>query len=387
MVKRILKLPENNSFFLFGPRQTGKSTLLRETFRKETTLYYDLLRSDEYFRLSLNPSLFREEVFSRSKEITHVVVDEVQRVPQLLSEVQSLLESEKPLLYFCLSGSSARKLKRSHANLLAGRAWTFRLYPFTHIECSPHFSLEKALSVGTLPPVYLEENESHAKRTLKAYAETYLQEEIRSEALLRNIGGFLRFLRLAGEENGNVLNYSNIARETGTSYKTVKEHFQVLEDTLIGFFLLPYGRSLRRRLVKHPKFYFFDTGVQRAITGRLSLPLRRGTSDFGRTFEHFLITEVIRLAHYREKDYAFSFYRTESGAEVDLVVERPDGKIYAIEIKGSDSPDSTTLTGLSSFAEISRGALLCCASLAPRGRISKGVRILPWQELFEFLDL
>lgn len=386
LIERELKLPKNKSFFLFGPRQTGKSTLFKYTFKKDTLLYYDLLKSDEYLRLSANPTIFREEVLARSNNITHIIVDEIQRVPDLLNEVQFLLENSNPP-YFCMSGSSARKLKRAQANLLAGRAWTYHLYPFTHRECSTNFLLEKALNLGTLPSVYLDDNEENAKRTLKAYVETYLKEEITSEAIVRNIGGFLRFLKLAADENGNIINYSNIARETGTSYKTVKEFFQILEDTLVGFLLLPYYKSLRKRLIKHPKFYFFDTGVQRAIAGKLSISLEKGTRDYGRIFEHFIIAEIIRIAEYKEKDFEFSFYRTESGAEVDLIIETPENNIYAIEIKATSEPDSSDCNGLRSFAQVCKYAVLCCVSLAPRKRMLGNINILPWQDVFDFLGL
>lgn len=387
MISRTLQLPKNNSFFVFGPRQTGKSTLIKDIFfQKNSALYYNLLLSKEYLRLSANPTLLREEVMSRKPEITHVIVDEIQRIPALLDEIHALMEGPRAP-YFCLSGSSARKLKRAHANLLAGRAWTYHLYPLTYRELAENFSLEKALNLGTLPPVYLNPSETGAKRTLKSYVETYLKEEIKQEALVRNIGGFLRFLRLAADENGNMLNYSNIARETGTSYQTVKEYFQILEDTLVGFLLLPFSKSSRKRLVKHPKFYFFDLGVHRALTQKLSVPLEKGTSDFGNAFEHFLILEIMRLADYGEKDYGFSFYHTESHAEVDLIVETPKGTTYAVEIKSSEHPDLSQLKGLRSFAEICPNATLICASLAPRRRVIQNITILPWQEVFGGLEI
>ncbi len=386
MVDRILRLPENHSFFLFGPRQTGKSTLLKAILDPQTTMFYDLLRSEEYLRLTKNPSLFREEVLSRDQKITHIVVDEVQRVPELLNEIHLILEGPHSP-YFCLSGSSARKLKRSHANLLAGRAWTYHLYPLTHWELGERFSLERALNFGTLPSVYLSQEDAGARKTLTSYAEVYLKEEIQAEAIVRNLGGFLRFLTLAADENGNVMNYSNIARETATSYKTVKEYFQVLEDTLIGFTLLPYAKALRKRLIKHPKFYFFDTGIHRALNKRISVPLERKTTEYGRAFEHFLVTEILRLADYLESDYEFSFYQSSNQAEVDLIVETPQKMTYAIEIKATESPDLGSLKGLESFSEICKNAVLCCACLAPRKRIVKGISILPWEEIFSVIGL
>ncbi|OHB75786.1 MAG: hypothetical protein A2Z34_04620 [Planctomycetes bacterium RBG_16_59_8] len=388
MVDRILDIPLTKSFFLFGPRQTGKSTLLRKMFPPEKTIYYDLLKTEEYERLSIRPSLFREEMNSRPPTIRYVVLDEIQRVPSLLNEIHALLESQSPSPpLFALCGSSARKLKRAQANLLAGRASTYHLHPLTHRECDDRFSLEKALNIGTLPSVYLAEDERNARETLKAYVETYLKEEVTAEALTRNVPAFLRFLSIAGDENGNVINLSNIARETGTSYQTVKEYFQILEDTLMGALLLPYARSERKRLVKHPKFYLFDTGIERALSKQLTLPLERHTTGYGRCFEHFLLTEIMRLADYARCDYTFSFFRTESGAEVDLIVETPDERTYAIEVKASDAPDSSHLRGLRSFLEICPTAVPICASLSPRPREIGKIRILPWQDIFALLGI
>ncbi len=386
MIDRILKLPEKHSFFVFGPRQTGKSTLLAQKFTASKTIYYDLLKTEEYHRLSTNPHIFREEVLARAPEVTHVVIDEVQRIPDLLNEVHHLLENPGAP-YFCLSGSSARKLKRSHANLLAGRAWTCHLYPLTHKELADKFSLNKALNLGTLPSVYLADSEQEAQRTLRAYVETYLKEGIEAEALTRNFGSFLRFLTLAADNSGNIINYSTIARECGISYQTVKEYFKILEDTLIGFFLLPYARSTRKRLIKHPKFYFFDTGVLRALKKTITVPLQPRTDEYGRSFEHFCLLEVIRLASYYESDYQFSFYCNSNKAEVDLVVETPKKEIFAIEIKASEQPQSDSFRGLKSFKELCPRAVLLCASRAPHRRQLEDVAVLPWQDIFKVIGL
>lgn len=351
----------------------------------ESVMYYDLLKSDEYRRLVAQPNIFREEVMSRKTSQTHVIIDEIQRIPELLNEIHYIMELPNPP-FFCMSGSSARKLKRAQANLLAGRAWTFHLYPLTYRECADIFSLDKAMRIGTLPSVYLEENEGNAINTLKAYTDTYLKEEIEAEAVVRNAGAFLRFLPLAASENGNIINYSNISRETGTSYVTVKEYFQILQDTLIGFTLTPFSKSTRRQTVKHPKFYFFDTGVQRALTGKLSVPLVPGTMDYGKAFEHFLIIEIARIIKYAGKEYNLWFYRTESHAEVDLVIETSE-KIHAIEIKASDSPDMGHMGGLKSFHETYPEASLYCCCLAPRPRMSQNITILPWQDIFEHIGL
>jgi len=381
----MIQLPKQHSFFLFGPRLTGKSTLLKATFSGDSVLYYDLLRRDTFTRLMTRPGTFRQEIDGRKSGVTHVIVDEIQRVPDLLNEIHSILEDKAPP-YFCMSGSSARKLKRTRANLLAGRAWTYHLYPLTHTELGGKFSLEKALHLGTLPKVYLAGREE-AEETLRAYVDTYLREEIEAEAVARNLGGFMRFLTLAGDQAGRLINYSNIARETGLTHTTVRDYFQILEDTLTGFILFPYSKTTVKRLVKQPKFYFFDTGVERAVAGKLALELLPKTLEYGRAFEHFLIAEVIRLSRYQKKDYRFSFYHSAAHAEVDLAVETPKGKVYALEIKATENPDSSSLKGLKSFSEISRKAVLYCASLAPRRRKAGEVTILPWQETFEALGI
>lgn len=384
MIKRQIQLPKDKSFFLFGPRQTGKSTLLYSLFPKETTYYYDLLKTEEFTRLSAHPELFREEVISRSSKITHIFIDEIQRVPALLNEVHYIMETANPPC-FVLSGSSARKLKRAKANLLAGRALSYRLHPLTTEELANRFSLTKALQIGSLPSIYLEETNSGAQARLRAYVSTYLKEEIELEAQLRNIGAFIHFLSIAASENGNVINFSNIARETGTSYQTVKAYFQILEDTLIGQFLFPYNKSLRKRLSKHPKFIFFDTGIVRALTKKLTAPLEPKTPDYGHVFEHFVILEILRQSDYQNLDFNFSYYRTEDGAEVDLIIETPKGKTFAIEIKATDMIDSSHLRGLKSFAEVCPKAILCCASTSPKRRQAGKVTILPWEEIFDWL--
>jgi predicted AAA+ superfamily ATPase len=332
MIERILGLPPNHSLFLFGPRQTGKSTMLRSVFNPQTTLYFDLLQSGDYLRFSANPALFREEVLALDPKITHVVIDEVQRIPQLLNDVHSILEGPRPRV-FVLSGSSARKLKRSQANLLAGRAWTFHLYPLTSIELGGRFLLSRALQYGSLPNIYLDNDDTSAQRTLRSYVDTYLQEEIQIEANVRNVGSFYKFLTLAADASGSIVNYSSLAHDTGVSVNTMREFFRILEDTLIGSFLPAFTKSVTKRLIKHPKFLFFDTGVRNALLGRANVPLSEGTAEFGRSFEHFVILELVRVNAYKEKSYRFSYYRTANGSEVDLVAESPTGETWGVKIR------------------------------------------------------
>lgn len=212
---------------------------------------------------------------------------------------------------------------------------------------------------------------------------TYLNEEIKAEALVRNLDSFIQFLQFAAEENGNIVNFSNIAKATGVSSTTIKEYFHILEDTLLGFFLLSYSRSHRTRLVKHPKFYFFDTGIQRALANQLTLNLEPGSKIFGNVFEHFIIKEIIHLSKYLQNDFKFSFYRTEAGAEVDLIIETPQKITYAIEIKSTIDPQPQYLGGLRSFKNNCPEAKLICACQAPYKRELDDIMIYPWQELLK----
>lgn len=384
MINRVINLPKNSSFFLFGPRQTGKTTLLKHLFDSSSTIYYDLLKTDEYLRLASQPSLLREEVLSRQREKKYIVIDEIQRIPELLNEVHCLMESNNPPI-FVLTGSSARKLKRSKADLLAGRALNYKLFPLTIQELGESFSLYRLLRFGTIPGIILENSEDIIMDKLRAYVETYLKEEIEIEAHLRRLDRFVSFLAIAAFSNGQIINYSNIARETATSYQTVKSYFQILEDTLIGSFLYPYLKSKRKRLSHKPKFYFFDLGIVRALTKRLTIPIEPKTPDFGQAFEHFIILEIMRMSEYQKRDYSFSYYHTESGAEVDLIIEKPNGEVLGLEIKATDIIDSSHLRGLRSFATINSKAKLFVVSTVPR-RIEIGnVLVLPWQEILEWI--
>lgn len=380
--KRLLELPQQAHFFLFGPRQVGKSTLIKQSFCQESSVYYNLLLEKEYTRLIAHPELLAQEVRELDTQITHVIIDEVQRIPSLLNEVHNLIESLNREIYFILSGSSARKLKRGQANLLGGRAWTRFLYPLSYKELATDFNLGRALRFGTLPAIYLSDDEA-AQELLQSYVETYLTEEIKAEAIVRNMGAFSRFLKLAASESSNLLNYSNIAREAATSNQSIKEYFQVLEDTLLGAFLEPYNKSTRKRLVKHPKFYLFDNGVRNAILKNLSDEIIPATYTYGVVFEHFIINEVIKLNRYYKKNWDLSFYRSSNDTEVDLIIERPNAPSLAVEIKSSENPSKADLRGLFSFQEIEQDAELICVSRAPRAKELGEITVYPWRD---FLD-
>jgi len=389
-ISRLIKVPQNHSFFLFGPRQTGKSTLLNEKFSSDKTLFINLLDSEEYYKYSVDIAAFKREVEVLDKKITHVVIDEIQRIPELLNYVHLFMEDNKNR-FFILTGSSARKLKRGQANLLGGRAWNLSLFPLLQSELKEKFDLDRALQIGTLPDIYLTEDLESTHRSLAAYCDVYINEEIKAESLVRNIGAFMMFLKFAADANGSVISFANISKEINITSVTVKEYFSILEDTLLGFFLYPYSSNIRKQLVKHPKFYFFDTGVVRQLNGKLKAKLQRATKDYVDVFEHFIIKEIIHKSKYLENDYKFSFYRTNAGAEVDLIIKKPCGGILAVEIKSSNNPSLKDLKGLFSFKEIEPEARLVCVSQVLRKQELKNksgiaVDVLPWQEFLGGFD-
>ena len=379
---RQLKLPDQSTFFLFGARQTGKSTLLESSFDPGNCLAYNLLHNDTYARLAVRPELLRTEVESSiaSGGPVRVIIDEVQRVPALLDEVHALIEAHKSLR-FALCGSSARKLKRVHANMLGGRARTLRLYPLTSMELGKSFDLDRVLRFGALPGIFLAEDDFARAETLRSYVDTYLREEIEIEAQVRNLGAFLRFLPMVASENGAQVNILNVARETSITKETARGYYQILEDTLVGFFLLPFAKSIRKKIARHPKFYFFDCGVVRALGKKLNVPLIEESEEYGRSFEHFLICEIVRLNDYLRLDLDISFYRTESGTEVDCILIHPDGVMWAIEIKSTRSPVSSHCRGLRSFSESFPQAICMLACRAERPSRLGVFEALPWQEV------
>lgn len=376
MFSRLLRLP-NRSFFLFGPRGVGKSTFLRKTLPEDQTYIFDLLDYELEDRLSRHPKEFCEILKGLPDKIQWILVDEVQKLPFLLDEVHRHLSTENRFK-FCLTGSSARKLKRGKANLLAGRAFSFSMHPLTSIELKESFDLENALNYGTLPEAVTLPAEDKV-RYLRSYVQSYLREEIQLESIVRNLPSFRRFLYVIAHENGNILNFSNISREIGIDSKTVQNYFQILEDTLIGFYLPAWHKSVRKQQLLHPKFYLFDTGVHHALIEKISQPIVSKTSEFGKAFEHFWISEYMRLHLYWEKDYRFYYLATHS-MEVDLVIEKPNNSILLIEFKATHQVSKTAIRSLINlYKELpSSKAIVVC--LEPRKRVIEGVILCPWQE-------
>lgn len=295
-----------------------------------------------------------------------VIIDEVQKIPALLDEIQWLIVNKK--IPFILCGSSARKLKRTGANLLGGRALRYELFPLVSKEI-PNFDLIRALNNGLLPRHYLANN---AKKMLEAYIGDYLKEEIAAEALTRNISAFARFLEVAAFSNGEVVNYNNIAQECGISAVTVKEYFQILFDTLVGFSVPSYRKNPKRRIIQAPKFYFFDIGIANFLLKRGEIV--PGNEIFGRTFEHFIFQEILAHSHYSGHNYPISYWRTSSGFEVDFILGEHE---VALEVKGVPEVQPRHLKGLKAFHEEYKPKKTIIVSLDEKPRITNGISILP----------
>ena len=337
MYSRLIKPPAQKSFFLFGPRGTGKTTWVKAVFPKAA--YLDLLEAEIFNDLLANPQRLQNYI---PKNFTDwIVIDEIQRVPELLNEVHRLIENKH--LKFVLTGSSARKLKRRGPNLLAGRALTYFIHPLTAVELGPDFSLEKSLKFGQLPAVYQEEDPI---RFLESYVKTYLQEEVQQEGITRNLGAFARFLEIASFSQGSVLNVSEVAREAAIERKVVENYFYALEDLLIGMRLPVFTKRAKRRLVSHNKFYFFDTGVYRTI--RPAGPLDRPEEISGVALESLFLQNLRAINDYFNFGYKLFYYRTAIGAEVDFVAYGKRG-LLAFEIKRSSRITAGDLRGAKTF--------------------------------------
>jgi uncharacterized protein len=347
MVARIINLPKDKHFFLFGARGTGKTTLLSNYYEGSDVLYIDLLNYDTFLEFLLRPQALFEQVEGARETLSRVIIDEIQKVPTLLDVVHKLIyenarEHVKSIQYI-LTGSSPRKLKRGGANLLAGRAFVYHLFPFLYKELGDQFSLQSALSWGMLPEVWNIKEAKDKKEFLNAYTATYVREEILQEQLIRRLEPFQRFLPIAAQSSGSQINFSKIARDVGVSQQTVQSYFYILEDTLVGFFLPAYHPSIRKQEQQSQKFYLFDEGVTRALTRHLDIPQLQSTYTYGRAFEAFVIQQIKFLISYLRSDEALYYYRTKAGVEIDLIIEHPARPLCLIEIKSTEnvSPEHT----------------------------------------------
>ena len=384
---------------LFGARQTGKSTLLHRV-ANEDAIVFNLQKRRTRLELERDPFVFTQTLEARNGSPMVVCVDEIQKVPALLDEVQYLHDTYPNRFRFILTGSSARKLKTSSANLLPGRAHLFHLCPLILPErknaqyCRvfpvpvetfsgdfPEPLLEDLLLFGNLPGVALESEKTRV-RTLESYVDLYLEEEIRREALVRNVGAFQQFLELAATESGGIINLTNISRESGVPIATLRTYFQVLEDTFVGYRIPAYGASGRKRVLTTPRFLFYDNGVRNAAARyRFSTDLLK--SQMGLLFENWVGQELMHRCIYSGRSYRLSFWRTVHGAEVDYVLETPDETI-PIEVKATESPSLSDASHLRLFLETypqqARRGFVVCRCRAPR-RLADNIEAIPWWSL------
>lgn len=372
MYKRIADLQGrlDEAMFLFGARQTGKSTLLKERFPE--AIMFDLLNNEVQKRFRRNPELLREILADRP-ENTLVVIDEIQKVPELLDEVHWLMTNKN--MRFVLCGSSARKLKRSSTNTLGGRAVPMYFYPLVSAEI-PDFDIMRAVQNGMLPRHYTIEN---ANMRLRGYVDVYLKEEIQQEALVRELDNFGRFLEVAAIMDGEILNYENIAADCGVSAKTIKEYFNILYDTLLGYEIPAYTKVRKRKVMQSPRFYYFDVGVANYLMGRSRL--MHGTEEFGHAFEHFIIQELVAYIGYSDCQERLSYWRTYTGIEVDAVIG--DAKV-AIEIKSADEVKPKHKRGLKEFSKEYPETRLIIVSLDKMTRRSENIECI---YVYDFLRM
>jgi predicted AAA+ superfamily ATPase len=369
IIKRILdiNLPEDRSAFLWGPRKTGKTYWLRNRYTEVEII--DLLKTEVFADYASRPSLLREQYLEHEGLI---VIDEIQMVPDLLNEIHWLIENSR--ISFLMTGSSARKLRRGHANLLGGRAWRYTMSPLTYGETSG-FDLTQVVISGLLPPHFLSPDPI---QDLRSYVADYLKEEIAAEAIVQNIPAFAEFLRVAALTSGELLNYTNVGRETGVSAKVVRNYFQILEDTLLGFRILPWRKSMNRRLIETEKFYLFDVGVTNYLARRRP---EAGTPEFGKAFEQFLLMELKAYQAYRNPELDIRYWRTSSGFEVDFILGDME---VAIEVKASERIHSGHAKSLRALLEEQpvKKAIIVSRERQPRN-LDTSISVLPWQQ---FLD-
>ena len=373
-MERILRIDtaENNAFFLWGARKTGKTTYMKNEFKE--ALYIDLLKTNVAQKYELKPDLLREEIAANKPYL--VIIDEIQKIPPLLDEIHWCIENTDSKFILC--GSSARKLIRMKANLLGGRAWRYEMFPLTTLEIGDDFDLLRAMNHGLIPQHYFS---NHPAKFLESYVLDYLSHEIKAEAMVRNVPAFHRFLEIAAISNSEIINFSSIARDCGVSSVTVKDYFQILQDTLLGFMLHPFTKKIKRTPIERSKFYFFDMGVTRAL--RRMLLIQESNIEFGHFFEHFILMEIRAFLSYRNHYKNIYFWHTNCGKEVDIIVGEAE---WAIEIKTSKQKSMKEFKGLLAFGEEFPDAKLIAITFDDTKRIiDHKIEIFPWQTFLKQL--
>jgi predicted AAA+ superfamily ATPase len=367
---QIVPLLAKKSFFLFGPRSTGKTTLIRQQLAGKAFII-DLLNSRYFLRLSSAPHELESMIAATPADI--IVIDEIQRIPELLNEIHRLIESRN--LTFLLTGSSARKLRRGRANLLAGRVWNAGMFPLIYREI-PGFDLNRYLRYGGLPAVYLSE---YPEEELDAYVNTYLKEEILAEGLIRRLPPFSRFLKTISLANSEMINFTKLANDCQVPPSTVTEYIGLLEDTLVGFLLPAWTESKKRKAIKTGKFYFFDPGITHMLAGTEALD--RNSNLYGKSFEQFICMELRAYLSYRRKKLPLTYWRSKSGHEVDFLI----GTRTAIEVKASRKTSRNDLKGLNYLKEEGVFQNLILVSQDPISTFTDSILSVPWQKFLSDL--
>jgi predicted AAA+ superfamily ATPase len=366
----LYKILKKKNFFLLGARSTGKSFWIKETIRSEVA-YINLLQGSLLTRLDEQPELLEQVIDDKNAKIC--IIDEIQKLPKLLDEVHRLIEDRE--FRFILTGSSARKLKRTHANLLGGRAGIVHFLPLSYSEI-PNFKLEKYLTIGGLPKIY---NSESPFELLEDYINTYLEQEIRLEANLRNLGPYQRFLKTAALHSGEMIQFTNIASDSGVPISTVRDYFQILEDTLIGFILEPWIESKKRKAIQTAKFYLFDPGIQNALLDIHALD--RNSDRWGKLFEGFILSELRAYISYQQKGRKLYYWRSTSKQEVDFIV----GDTIAIEVKSTKKISEKHLAGLKALREENLIKSFLIISEDSLNRVNDEISILHWQTFLKRL--
>jgi len=379
MFRRWLNPLNSNNFLLFGARGVGKSTLVKSMLEGSRTLLIDLLDPVQFEQATLGIGELMARIESWGKNGGEwVFIDEVQKAPKLLDLAQKFIDQTQ--LKFILTGSSARKLKRGGVNLLAGRAYTYSLYPLLASELGDAFDINQYLSFGGLPRIWGIKSTHERIIYLRSYVSTYLKEEIAEEQVVRKFEPFTKFLQVAARSSGKIVNFANIARDVGVAGHTVKTYFQILEDTLIGHLLPAFSESVRRSQSLSPKFYFFDPGLLRALLRQVDQPLTEQTYNYGNLFEHFIINELKRSAEYKSHDFQFSFLRTANNQEIDLIIDRPGHKRAVVEIKYTTNLRESDVTVTNRLgSEISDASLYCLSRDSTRKQFG-AVDAMHWQD-------
>ncbi len=358
------------SFFLLGPRSTGKSSLIEHQLAAQSVII-DLLQGELFLQLSSKPWELEAIIKAADRDFKYVIIDEIQKIPQLLDEVHRLIEKQG--LRFLLTGSSSRKLKKEGVNLLAGRAWSAELFPLLRQEI-PNFDLNRYLLYGGLPQVYLSK---FPQEELNAYINTYLKEEIQEEALVRKLQSFARFLEVSALTSGNMINFASLSNDVSIPASTIREYYAILQDTLIGFILPAWTKSIKRKAISTAKFYYFDVGVRNKVAGIKNIDPH--SDQYGQAFEHFIAMELRAYLSYLRIDEKLSYWQAQNGQEVDFII----GDDIAIEVKATTNPNSKHMKGLRALAEenICKKYYLVCK--CSNNKIIDNIHIINWNDFLE----